>query len=297
MRIRPGSLKDAGAISKAGLRFNTRTAPEQMVVAENEAGEVSGFAYCFRSRLHPSRYWATVRVCEDQRRQGLGTKLLQELAPLREAESPFYAMLRTDNPSLKWVEALGGRLYQESPPMKLDLLDPATREWIEGLPTEPIDGGVRVERGQDVDVERLLEAWIDMYEWKHADWQPAASRGAIENVYREEILHDLDLDLTSVALDGDRVLAAAFVFTTPNTDPHEPLDAVIEATDPADPASAVAVAAVLRRTAVEAAAAGWECLGIDGYQTDTHLFPLVMSAPKRVGHHLVWLEYDAPPSE
>lgn len=292
MLIRAGSLKDAGAISRAGLRFNTRTAPEQMLVAENEDGSVAGFAYCFRSKLHPSRYWATVRVCEDSRRQGLGTQLLNELAPLRQEDAPFYAMLRTDNPSIKWVESLGGTIYQESPPMKLDLLDAETREWIKALPAESEDG-VTVVRGRDVDAEHLLAAWIVTYEWKHASWQPAASREAISGVYAEEIRKDLDLDLTSVALDGDRVVACAFVFLTPNTDPHEPLDVVLEACDPADPLGAEAVAAVLRRTAVEAAAAGWECLGIDGYQTDVNLYPLVMRAPKRMGHHLVWLEYGA----
>lgn len=293
MRIRPGSLKDAGAISAAGLRFNTRTAPEQMVVAENEDGSVAGFAYCFRSKLHPSRYWATVRVCEDLRRQGLGTELLKVLGPLREADDPFYAMLRTDNPSVKWVESLGGTVYQQSPPMKLDLLDSATRDWIDNLPTEPGDG-ITVTRARDVDVEALVTAWTDMYEWKHATWQPVASREAIGAIYDTEIRHDLDLDLTSVALDGDRVVAAVFVFETPNTDPGEPLDVVAEAMDPDDPKGRVALAAALRRTAVGAAADGWECLGIDGFQTDVNLFPLVMDAPKRVGHHLLWLEYDAP---
>ena len=293
MRIRPGRLEDAAAINRAGLRINTRVKPEAMVVAEADGGSVLGFAYMFRSKMHPSRYWATVRVRDDQRRQGLGTKLLGAVAKERLAPLPFSFRGRDDDPALQWLRSLKGREFQSNPPMALPLDDEANREWFAHLPDAP--EGVQVVSANELDYETVLNSFLDTYRWVHEEWSLPASREYVASVYGPDLQDDLDKDVASFAVRDlgtpeQQVLAGLWVF-------HESLttlDAVGESVRKDDPDADQLVAAVLKRAAHTAIEKNFESLNLDGYATDRHMYPLVRSAPTVTGTGIIWIEYDAP---
>lgn len=254
-----------------------------MVVAESD-GALAGFAYCFRSGLHPERYWATTRVCDAYRRQGVGTALVRELGKVRDEDRPFYVKLRADNPALPWIRSLGGVPFQECPPMTLDLTDPPMLQWIERLPSGQVVPGTAL---ADDD---LVRAFSSMYEWVHEDWAPVTSRDDVERVYGGHVRRELDRELSHFAVDG-RILAGVFVFRTPA---GEALDAVAETMWRDVPDGAAALARCVRETARQAAARGWRELSFDGHRDDPHLFPLLATAPKLGGDTLYYLEFEPP---
>lgn len=291
MHIRPGGYDDIHAILDAGLRINTRVKPEHMLVAEDDNGELAGFAYCFLSGLHHSRYWATIRVCDGQRGKGLGTELLKALGQSRDEDRPFFAKLREDNPALGWVRAMGGVPYQVCPPMRLDLTDAANRLWVGSLPERPATA--RIVPGSDLSDEQLVTSFCSLYEWVHEDWSPVTSRADVERMFADEVRLDLDRRLSSFAVDGDDVVAGVFVFRTPS---GEPLDVVAETITRDAPDGDAALAACVRATARQAADAGWGQIAFDGHQDDPHLYPLLQTAPKLDGVPLYLMEY-APPRD
>jgi len=286
MHIRPGGYDDIRGILDAGLRINSRIKPEHMVVAEAEDGRLAGFAYCFLSGLHRSRYWATIRVCEPYRRSGLGTDLIKELGKVRDEAKPFYVKLREDNPSLHWIRAIGATPFQVCPPMSLDLTDAATLEWVAALPAR-----AGVVAGTALSDDQLIHAFSQMYEWVHAEWSPVTSRADVERVYAEEVRLDLNRELSHFAVDGDTVVAGVFIFRTPA---GEALDAVAETITRDAPDGDAALAACVRATAVLAAERGWPALAFDGHRDDPHLYPLLTRAPKLVGDTLYYMEYEPP---
>ncbi|HZK04519.1 MAG TPA: GNAT family N-acetyltransferase [Actinomycetaceae bacterium] len=293
MRIRPGGLEDAAAIFAAGMHINTRIKPEGMVVAEDDDDRILGFAYRFCSKMHPSRYWATVRVRDDVRRRGIGRALIAELGRDRKHEKPFYLRLPEDNPSVGWIMDLGGRVFQQSPPMELDLVDDANRAWFDQLPDAP--KGVTVAGADTLDDETILTAFLDTYRWVHDDWSPAASRDYIASVYGPDLRFDLERDVSSFAvrdLGGpeQRVVGGIWAFEETSTR----LDAVGEAVGGDDPDADQLVAACLKRVARVGAEKGYDVLAMDGYASDRHMYPLVSSAPKVGGTNLIWVEYDVP---
>lgn len=293
MRIRPGGLEDAALISQAGLRFNTRVRPKEMLVGEDEEGNVLGFAYRFRSQLHPSRYWATVRVRDDARRKGIGSELLHAISAHRENPYPFYLRVREDNPALDWGRKLGGTVFQESPAMEIPLDDPDNEAWLEGLQDAP--EGVQIVSAHELDQETILTAFLDVYMWVHEDWSAPASRQVVEDIYGPDLQDDLERDVTTFAVRGlgtpeQEVLAAIFTF-------HESLttlDAVGETTRPDVEDGDQILAAVMKRTAAAAVEKGYTIIDLDGYSSDPHLYPLVRSAPTVNGTALIWMEYELP---
>lgn len=286
MHIRPGGYDDIHAILDAGLRINSRIKPEHMVVAETDDGRLAGFAYCFLSGLHRARYWATIRVCEEYRRQGVGTDLIKELGKVRDEARPFYVKMREDNPSLAWIRAIGATPFQVCPPMNLDLTDAATLEWLESLPQR-----ADVVPGSALSDDQLIHAYSAMYEWVHADWSPVTSRADVERVFADEVRLDLNRELSHFAMRADDVVAGVFVFRTPA---GEALDAVAETTARDVPDGAAALAGCVRATALRAAEKGWTELAFDGHRDDPHLYPLLQGAPGLTGDTLYYMEYEPP---
>lgn len=288
MHIRPGGYDDIRGILDAGLRINTRIRPEHMVVAETDEGKLAGFAYCFLSGLHRTRYWATIRVCEEYRRTGLGTELVRALGAIRDEPRPFYTKMRSDNPLLAWIRAVGATPYQVCPPMTLDLTDAATLEWLASLPQRP-----DVVPGTALTDEQLIHSYSSLYEWVHEDWSPVTSRADVERVYAEEVRLDLNRELSHFAVAGGDVVAGVFVFRTPA---GEALDAVAETITRDAPDGDAALAACVRATALLAAERGWSELAFDGHRDDPHLYPLLQRAPKLTGDTLYYMEYEPLPS-
>lgn len=294
MRIRLGGLRDTEAIKAAGLGINTRISPEAMVVAEDDDGSILGYAFHFRSQMHPTRYWCTVRVREESRRHGLGTALLSELARGRQANLPYYVRLPEGDPGLAWAKDLRGRVFQESPPMELDLTDQANLAWLRALPSAPDD--VQIVAARNLAQDAILDAFLDAYEWVHADWSPPSSREYVTSVFGPDIRNDMDRDLSCFAvkdLGGPEQQVLAGICTFPES--PQRLDAVGETIQRDIPNGTQLVAACLRHTALTAANRGYEVLAFDGYVTDKHMYPLVSAAPAVGGTRLLWMEYELLP--
>lgn len=286
MRIRQGGYDDLRAILETGLRINSRVRPEHMVVAEDDEGNLAGFAYCFLSGLHRERYWVTTRVCDGYRREGLGTDLVRELGKVRDEDKPFYVKMREDNPALEWIRSFGGVDFQVCPPMTLELTDTATVQWLEALPA-----GARVVPGTALTDDQLIHSFSAMYEWVHEDWSPVTSRADVERVYAEEIRKDLNRELSHFAVVGDDVVAGVFVFGTPA---GEALDAVAETITRDAPDGDAALAGCVRAAARLAAERGWAQLAFDGHRDDPHLYPLLAGAPALTGDTMYYMEYEPP---
>lgn len=286
MRIRTGENSDIAAIRAAGLTFNNRIHPEHVVVAEDDDGEIVGFAKCFRSGLHRSRYWATVRVKDTARLQGVGRSLLQELGKRRNEKLPFAAKMREDDPGLEFIRRIGGRPYQVSPGMRLDLTGAATIEWLQGLPSGS-DVDAEILPGTAFGAEDLVETWCDMYTWTHEEWAPVNSRADVSRVFADEVRIDLLRNKSMFARRDGEIVAGVFVFVTPR---QEPLDAVAETR--ARDIDGVYLAACVRESALAAVERGWKELSFDGHRDDPHLAPLLATAPRVFGTALYLMEYD-----
>lgn len=302
MQIRPGGLKDTGAITAAGLRINTRIAPERLLIAEDSEGTVLGYAYHFRSQMHPSRYWCTVRVREDARRRGIATQLVSALAAERAEQLPFYVRLPEGSGGLAWTAELGGHIFQENPPMALNLRSPDNRVWFGTLPdydtpasASGAAGNISVVSGNDLDDETILQAFLATYEWVHAAWSPPSSMGYIASVFGPGLREDLERNVSSFAVrdfgsPDQEVVAGIWAFA----DSDAELSAAGESTKREIPGAADHLAACLRRAAHTAVTKGYKTLTFDGYVSDPHLAPLLAAAPDVTGTRMIWMEYCVP---
>jgi len=285
MQIRPGDNDDFPAISAAGLKIDARIRPEHMVVARDDDGDIAGYAYCFRSQLHHSRYWAGVRVAKHYRRQGLARELLRELGEQRSEPLPFAVKLRSDSNKVKFVEALGGRIYQVVPASRLALTDAATLRWAHELVSAVPD--ITVVDGTQLTDAQLVDAWRDIYVWTHAPWSPVTSRDDVVRVFGAEVTLDLAREQSFFALSGQRIVAAAFAFQGPRS---EPLDVVAETVEPSGDSRALEVC--VRSAVLAARELGWRNVTFDCHRDDPHLYPLLRTAPHLEGTPLYSMEYD-----
>ena len=284
MQVREGTSEDIPAILASGVTFNPRVRFEHMVVAEENDGSIVGVAKAFRSGLHRTRYWSTVRVVESARLSGVGRELLQILGGLRTENLPFAYRCRADDPAVDFIRSVGGRVYQEVPGLRLDLTDAATRDWIEALPSE-VDG--EIVSAEALTDDDLVNAWCETYTWTHDEWAPVSSRADVARVFAEEVRLDLLRGKSSFARLGGEILAGVFVFETPRT---EPLDAVAETI--ARDVAGVYLAACVRRSLLAAIERGWTEVSFEGHRDDPHLTPLIESAPSVHGTPFYLMEYD-----
>lgn len=284
MQVREGTSDDVPAILASGVIFNPRVGFEHMAVAEDDDGAILGVAKAFRSGLHRTRYWTTVRVVESARLSGIGRELIQELANLCTEPLPFAYRCRADDPAVDFMRSIGGHRYQEVPGLRLDLTDAATVDWIESL---PVDVDAEIVSGKNLTDDELVDAWSAMYEWTHERWSPVTSRDDVNRVFADEIRIDLRRGKSSFARRDGEVLAGVFVFDTPRTDP---LDVVAE-TISRDVDGAY-LAACVRRSLLAAIEAGWTEVSFEGHRDDPHLTPLIQSAPSVHGTPFYLMEYD-----
>lgn len=284
MHVREGSSADVPAILASGVIFNPRVGFEHMAVAEDDDGAIVGVAKAFRSGLHQTRYWTTVRVVESARLSGIGRELVQELAGLRAEDLPFAYRCRADDPALEFLKSLGATPYQVVPGLRLDLTDEETLAWIDALP----DGGdAEIVSAESLTDDELIDAWVAMYEWTHERWSPVRSREDVARVFAEEVRLDLLRDASSFARRDGVTLAGVFAFDTPPTDPLE-LNAETVARD----VPGAYLAACVRRTLQAAVGLGWSEISFEGHRDDPHITPLIESAPSVHGTAFYLMEYD-----
>lgn len=288
MTTRRGTRSDLSFFWEQGLYPNVRTVPDNFVVSEDE-GELHGYAYAVRPRIHPSHYVVALKVVDDALLDVVGNDLLRAVRDEAEHDIPFSIMLDNSMKKADWFRSIGSTVMAEQPPMKLDLTDAATVEWLESFP-ENVDD-VNLVPASEVDDDDLVDAIVDLYMWTHESWRPASSAEAVKAMYGGAIRNDLVHDLSTIVMRGEKLCGGVFVFDTPE---GEPLDVVVESRSLDTPGSPEILSAALRRSALAAKDAGWNVFGIDGYASDPHVYPLVMQAPKRVGRHLVWFEIAMP---
>lgn len=284
MQVREGTSEDIPAILASGVIFNPRVGFEHMAVAEDDDGAIIGVAKAFRSGLHRTRYWTTVRVVKAARLSGVGRELLRVLAGLRAENLPFAYRCRADDSALEFLTSIGAKPYQVVPGLRLDLTDSATLEWIEALPAE-LDA--EIVSGDALSDDELIDAWCAMYEWTHERWSPVRSHEDVTRVFADEIRLDLLREVSSFARRDRETLAGVFAFETPRTDPLE-----VNAETVARDVDGSYLAACVRRTLLAAIKNEWREISFEGHRDDPHITPLIESAPSVHGTPFYLMEYD-----
>lgn len=209
------------------------------------------------SRVHADRYWASVVVDPKRRRQGIGRRLVAELARLRAEPLPLMTRGFVGTPELAFADALGARTIQVVPPMDVDV---ARRNRLRETTSQTAAGSA-------VGLDALGAAWASMYEWSHADWSPTAPGFAAALL--EGFAADVDLEATSVALDGaGSVLAVCVAFV----DGGVPV-LCGETVAREVPGGERLVESCLRRTLDVLAERGVRAVEMDGHVTDPHWLP------------------------
>ena len=248
----PGSWMDEALIRPDLWRDqHTRSA----AAVEHDA--VVAVGSIWTSRANATRYWIDIAVDPAYRRRGIGTGLARHLATLRLNELPFKTRGFVDEPRMRFADALGARTIQIVPPAII-----ATDSRIVLRPRP------EVRDARSVEWLALLEANAHVYEWTHAIWSPVAD-GFAETV-NEGLQDDLDLEATSVAIDGEgRIRALAMAYT--DTDP--PL-VTAEATEPDNDEGERLVEGCVRATLDVFAARGVDTVQFDGHVSDPHFLPV-----------------------
>lgn len=230
------------------------------------------------SRVHGDRYRVSVVVDPDQRRQGIGTRLVVELAQLR--AEPLLLMSRgfVGTPELAFADALGARTIQVVPPTDVAV---AHRDRLREATLETTSGSA-------VGLEDLGAAWASAYEWSHADWSPTAPDFAIALL--EGFAEDVDLEATSVVLDGGGSVTALCVAFSDGETPVLCGETVAREM----PDGERLVESCLRRTLDVLGGRGVTAVEMDGHVSDPHWLPAwIRLAPTGAWFRLVEMDPEA----
>lgn len=222
-------------------------------------GEIVGAAMRSPNRVHPTRDSAWLQL------PGTGSRGL--LDALRDVGGlPLAIKARPETPEHAAALSAGVR-YQHCPPELVPTGTEPLRAWCEENQTVP------ARSGYGWTSEDLTVAWTQLYEVVHAAWAPTADRSTLLAEFRPMIAEELDAGRTAMCLIGGDLVAACFVFGTPD-DPE--VEAVTEALVPHHPQARAAVAACMARVLSEA---DGRPVMFDGHLSDPHFFPLLDTLP------------------
>ena len=185
--------------------FSLHGAASARTLIAERAGEVVGAASVLHSDIHPRGSACAIDVHSAHRCQGIGTTLLQAIR----TELPDAFPLRTkvgNEAAEHFVRKHGGQVYQVSNGEMISLGNPANLAWA--MPPPP---GVTVEPAVGIEVEVLLNAFVELYFWQHADWNPVGSLPALRAVLAAE-LDEMDWSASVVAWQDGRIVALALAF-------------------------------------------------------------------------------------
>ncbi|MBO1755119.1 GNAT family N-acetyltransferase [Allobranchiibius sp. CTAmp26] len=230
-------------------------------VVGTENGAVVAAGRLFTSRVHDDRYWVEVMVAPQFRRRGLGRSIAMFLSDLRADSKPLCSRGFVSSEAARFARGLGAHAYQTCPPERVRTAD-ARRL---------ISSPVATVAGTAVDLCELRAAWIDIYEWMHADWAPVAPGFAAHLL--ADFSDEVDLVHTRV-VGGSRIRAAAFVFA----DEPEPV-VVAECRERSEVDGLVLLRACVRDSLLSLAEDDIAAISFDGHDTDPHFRPLLDELP------------------
>ena len=226
-----------------------------LIVVDGETPVAAGLIWT--SRVHGDRYWTSVVVDPARRRQGIGRRLVTELARLRPRLLPLMGRGFAGSPEIAFADALGARTIQVVLPMGVDV---DRRDKLREATSETTAGSA-------VGLDALGAAWASAYEWTHADWSPVAA-GFAEPLL-EGLADEVDLEATSVALDGGGSVLALCVAFVDGEVPVLCGETALRTT----PNGERLVESCLRRTLDVLAGRGVTTVEMDGHVSDPHWLP------------------------
>lgn len=238
-------------------------------VAIDPGGQMIGCATVTLSALHGGRLPCAVEVAPHARRRGLGRALIGEMKALRISKTtPLSSKVRQrDSAAVAFVSAVGGRAYECSPGIVINVDDSDVQRWAQSRSSS----GCRTL--EDTSPEELSHAFAALYEWIHRPWSPVTSNAVLTTVAALEVA-DIDRACSAGVWSGGRLVAAAFAFPalvgfevvaeTTRGDQDGGIDAVADAV-------ATVIRTVRRR--------GESLLSFDGHMSDPHLQPVLARLP------------------
>ncbi len=187
------------------------------LVAENSQGRVIGYAFADKMPWHPPGEWGVnALVHPEYRRRGAGQALYQAVERIaREGgATTLSCYCRSDDPeNFAWAERRGfvsDLLRTES---VLDLADWNPTRFAGHL-DKVRSAGIRLEAYDGDEPERIVDGIWDLERLTSPDvpdYEPDAQFPTIET-YKQMWYEYKDPRFTAVALDGDRVVGASFIF-------------------------------------------------------------------------------------
>ncbi len=259
--IHPTALKDLANAQpwmvEAGLLPDRWLSEDTRSVVATAKGEVIAAAMMSLSQMHDSHYDIMVSAApgtsiDDQ------VELVRHLGSLRAKDIPGTAGGLVGSSVLEVMNLVGARTIQMVPPQSVDVSHRIALR----------DGGSTV-RADGVSVEDLRGALTSMYLWTHEEWAPVRAENTSLIASEMGFPEDVDLESSSVSLDGEGIVqAVAVVFTD-----SSPQIVVAETISRNCSDGERHVEACLRRTLDAVAAKGATTVQFDGHITDPHLFP------------------------
>lgn len=238
-------------------------------VAIDAGGQMVGCATVTLSTLHGGRLPCAVEVTPRARRRGYGRALIAQMKALRiDATIPLSTKVRQrDTAAMAFVSAVGGRAYQCSPGIVIDVRDSDVQRWAQSRSSS---GCRNLEGTSPV---QLSQAFAALYKWIHRPWSPVTNNEVLARVAAAEVA-DIDRACSAGVWSGDQLVAVAFTFPSP-----EGFEVVAETTQGEDggiDAVADAVAMVIRSVRRR----GGSLVAFDSHTSDPHLDPVLARLPR-----------------
>lgn len=254
-----------------GLHGPDREGPEwcRTRVAIDPEGQMIGCATITLSALHGSRLPCAVEVAPHARRRGLGRALIAEMKALRMSRTtPLSSKVRqSDSAAMGFVSAVGGRAYECSPGIVIDVGDSEIQRWAQSRSSSScrtLEGSSPLE---------LSDAFAALYEWIHRPWSPVTSSAVLTSVAALEVA-DVDRACSAGVWSGGQLVAVAFAFPAPVG-----FEVVAETTRGGEDGGIEAVADAVAMVIRSVRRRGQSLVSFDSHRSDPHLQPVLARLP------------------
>lgn len=264
---------DAGEIWRT--QFHTLHGPDRAhpfrrtLVAEDD--DMLGVVTVAASPIHTTGAACAIEIHPHHRRRGIGSALLDAVRSSLPGHFPLRAKVSPrDTQTMAFLRAAGAREYQRALGEEVDL-GPAALAWARATLAPSRVTLLPLTAFKDHEV---LAAFVELYAWIHASWNPVGSGDALHAALANE-MEALDRELSVAAVDADGIVALVLVFPEGNG----VLEVVAETVRGEQPNGKSIVAAAIARLCEVAVQAGWTTLAFDGHPTDPHLAHVLATMP------------------